>query len=179
MAGWDRLVDPVVGLTVDKIDAAVCKCNLLGSRRRVPRKPLPVLREVAAIEPRLCCGKELVSKCPDLAELWSHRLTASNLGRRTFYGSVGDLPFVQPPRIHCSNQLNQLLRPMTSLMSEKIHSTNKESCSFNVVLSIPGDEGTLPIYPINPKVLRRATLKIDFYLSILKLSTLSVCSVKP
>ena len=51
----------------------------------------------------------------------------------------------------------------TSLRSEKIHSSNKE-CSVDVVPSIPRDEDELPIRPADPKVLRRATLKIDFYL---------------
>ncbi|KAH8978736.1 MFS general substrate transporter [Lactarius hatsudake] len=49
-----------------------------------------------------------------------------------------------------------------SLRSEKVHSSNKES-SVDVVTNIPGDENA-PIHPIDPKVLRRATLKIDFYL---------------
>jgi hypothetical protein len=52
----------------------------------------------------------------------------------------------------------------TSLRSEKIHSANKESCSVDVILSIPGDEHAPPIRPADPKVLKRATLKIDFYL---------------
>ena len=58
-----------------------------------------------------------------------------------------------------------LISPLTmpaSLRSEKIHSSNKES-SVDVVASIRGDENA-PIHPIDPKVLRRATLKIDFYL---------------
>ncbi|KAH9026161.1 MFS general substrate transporter [Lactarius hengduanensis] len=49
----------------------------------------------------------------------------------------------------------------TSLSSEKVHSPNKED-SVDVA-SIPGDENA-SIHPIDPKVLRRATLKIDFYL---------------
>ena len=51
----------------------------------------------------------------------------------------------------------------TSLRSEKSRSANKEY-SVDVVLSITGDENTLPIRPTDPKILRRATLKIDFYL---------------
>ncbi|KAI9433911.1 MFS general substrate transporter [Lactarius indigo] len=50
----------------------------------------------------------------------------------------------------------------TSLRSEKVHSSNKES-SIDVVATVPGDENA-PIHPLDPKVLRRATLKIDFYL---------------
>ncbi|KAH9029060.1 MFS general substrate transporter [Lactarius pseudohatsudake] len=49
----------------------------------------------------------------------------------------------------------------TSLSSEKVHSPNKED-SLDVA-NIPGDENA-SIHPIDPKVLRRATLKIDFYL---------------
>ncbi|KAH9018670.1 MFS general substrate transporter [Lactarius pseudohatsudake] len=49
-----------------------------------------------------------------------------------------------------------------SLRSEKVHSSNEKS-SVDVVANIPGDENA-PIHPIDPKVLRRATLKIDFYL---------------
>ncbi|KAH9023853.1 MFS general substrate transporter [Lactarius pseudohatsudake] len=48
-----------------------------------------------------------------------------------------------------------------SLSSEKVHSSNKES-SVDVAI-IPGDENA-PIHPIDPKVVRKATLKIDFYL---------------
>lgn len=43
--------------------------------------------------------------------------------------------------------------------SEKIHYSAQESS----VESIPGDENA-PIRPIDPEVLRRATLKIDLYL---------------
>ena len=50
----------------------------------------------------------------------------------------------------------------TSLRSEKIHSSNKEY-SVDVVPSVPRDEDELPIRPTDPKVLRRATLKIDLY----------------
>ncbi len=48
-----------------------------------------------------------------------------------------------------------------SLRSEK-HSSNKEY-GVDVVSSIRGEENT-PTPPADPKVLRRATLKIDFYL---------------
>ena len=48
-----------------------------------------------------------------------------------------------------------------SASSEKIHSPSKESSADDQ--SIRGDENA-PIRPIDPKVLRRATLKIDFYL---------------
>lgn len=48
-----------------------------------------------------------------------------------------------------------------SLRSEKIHSSGKEYSAD--VPSIHGDEDA-PIRPIDPKILRRATLKIDFYL---------------
>jgi len=49
-----------------------------------------------------------------------------------------------------------------SLKSEKIHSSGK-GYGVDVVPSIGGDEDA-PIRPIDPKILRRATLKIDFYL---------------
>lgn len=49
-----------------------------------------------------------------------------------------------------------------SLRSEKIHSSSKEY-SVDVGPSIRRDED-VPIHPIDPKILRRATLKIDFYL---------------
>ena len=48
-----------------------------------------------------------------------------------------------------------------SLRSEKNHSSGKEYSAD--VPSIGGDEDA-PIRPIDPKILRRATLKIDFYL---------------
>ncbi|KAH9026169.1 MFS general substrate transporter [Lactarius hengduanensis] len=50
----------------------------------------------------------------------------------------------------------------TSLSSEKVNSSNKED-SVDDAASLPGDENA-SIHPIDPKVLRRATLKIDFYL---------------
>ncbi|KAI9451632.1 MFS general substrate transporter [Lactarius psammicola] len=51
----------------------------------------------------------------------------------------------------------------TSLGSGKVHSPNKGDCIDVVVASIPGDENA-HVHPIDPKVLGRATLKIDFYL---------------
>jgi hypothetical protein len=48
------------------------------------------------------------------------------------------------------------------LRSEKIRSSGK-GYNIDVVPSIHGDEDA-PIRPIDPKILRRATLKIDFYL---------------
>ena len=52
----------------------------------------------------------------------------------------------------------------SSVRSEKLHSPSREY-SFDVVpgLNIRGDEN-VPVNHIDPKVLRRATLKIDFYL---------------
>jgi hypothetical protein len=47
-------------------------------------------------------------------------------------------------------------------MSEKIHSSSKEY-SVDVLPSILGDEGA-PTQPIDPKILRRASVKIDLYL---------------
>ena len=49
-------------------------------------------------------------------------------------------------------------------MSEKLHASSKEY-SVDVLPSIPGDsdEG-VPVRPIEPKILRRASLKIDLYL---------------
>lgn len=49
-----------------------------------------------------------------------------------------------------------------SLKSEKIHSSAK-GYGVDVVPSIGGDEDA-PIGLVDPKILRRATLKIDFYL---------------
>ena len=49
-----------------------------------------------------------------------------------------------------------------SLLSEKIHSSSKEY-NVDVVQEIRRDEDA-PIRPINPRVLKRATLKTDFYL---------------
>jgi hypothetical protein len=49
-----------------------------------------------------------------------------------------------------------------SLMSEKIHPSSKEY-NVDVVPSILGDEGT-PVHLIDPKILRRASLKIDLSL---------------
>ncbi|KAI9457829.1 MFS general substrate transporter [Lactarius psammicola] len=51
----------------------------------------------------------------------------------------------------------------TSLSSQKVYSSNEEY-GDDVVGSIPGDSEGAPIHPIDPKVIRRATLKIDFYL---------------
>ncbi|KAI9451629.1 hypothetical protein BJY52DRAFT_1190845 [Lactarius psammicola] len=49
----------------------------------------------------------------------------------------------------------------TWLSSKKVHSSNEEY-SVDVVSSIPEEKAH--IRPIDPKVLRVATLKIDFYL---------------
>jgi hypothetical protein len=49
-----------------------------------------------------------------------------------------------------------------SLLSEKIHSASKEY-SVDAVPGVRGDEDA-PIRSFNPNILRRATLKIDFYL---------------
>ena len=49
-----------------------------------------------------------------------------------------------------------------SLLSEKIHSSSKEY-GVELVPGIRGDEDA-PIRTLDPNCLRRATLKIDFYL---------------
>ena len=48
-------------------------------------------------------------------------------------------------------------------MSEKIHASSKEY-SVDVLPSFLGDESAASIRPIDPKILRRASLKIDLYI---------------